>query len=112
MEAPGLNRLWEQERVPGSRLSTHCLPTDQSPSETQGEALTGPEPIKALMAFDSNFFMSPQPASGEIVCLPLPIKAHKLCPQIPLNGIAVLEERVCACVSENEEEAGFRPRRQ
>lgn len=76
--------------------------------------MAGPEAIKALMAFDSNFFMSPQPAgpaSGEIGCLLLPIKAHKLCPQIPLNGISVLRECVCACVSERSEDAGLRNRR-
>lgn len=58
--------------------------------------------------------MSPQPAgpaSGEIGCLLLPIKAHKLCPQIPLNGISVLGECVCACVSERSEEAGLRRKR-
>lgn len=94
--------------------SSHCLPTDQSPSEGQGEAAAGPEAIKALMAFDSNFFMSPQPAgpaSGEIGCLLLPIKAHRLCPQTPLNGISVLGECVCACVSKRGEEAGLRSRR-
>ncbi len=104
----------EWERVPGCRPSSRCLPTDQSPSEGQGEAAAGPEAIKALMAFDSNFFMSPQPAgpaSGEIGCLLLPIKAHKLCPQIPLNGISVLRECVFACVSERSEEAGLRSRR-
>lgn len=49
-----------------------------------GEATSGPEAIKVLMAFDSNFFMSPRPAgaaSGEIGCLFCPLKhtdcAHK-----------------------------------
>ncbi len=104
------------ERVPGCRPSSRsrCLPTDQSPCEGQGEATTGPEAIKAPMAFDSNFFMSPQlagPASGKIGCLLLPIKAHKLCPQIQLNGISVFRECVCACVSERSEGAGLRSRR-
>lgn len=76
--------------------------------------MTGPEPNKTLMAFDSNFSTvhSPRgPASGKIGCLLLPIKAHKLCPQILVNGISVLRECVCACVSERGKEAGLRSRR-
>lgn len=75
--------------------------------------MAGPEAIKALMAFDSNFFMSPQPAgpaSSKIGCLLLPIKAHKLCPQITLNGISVLRECVCTYAKERSEEARLRRR--
>ena len=67
-----------------------------------------PEANKTLMAFDSNFSTahSPRgPASGEIGCLLLPINAHKLCPQILVNGISVLRECVCASVSGRREEA-------
>lgn len=75
--------------------------------------MAGPEAIKALMAFDSNFFMSPQPAgpaSSKIGCLLLPIKAHKLCPQITLNGISVLRECVCTYAKERSEETRLRRR--
>lgn len=102
----------EYGRVPGCRLSSHCLPSDQIPSEGRGEAVAAPEPIKALMDFDSDFFMRPQPAgpaSGEIGCLLLPIKAHKLYPQI--NGISVLGECVCAYVAERSEETGLKSER-
>lgn len=57
----------EQERVPGCRPSSLCLPMDQSPSKGQGEAAAGPGAIKAMMAFDSNFFMSPQPQALPVV---------------------------------------------
>lgn len=109
VSGPHQGKQYKSTRV--CRPSSLCLPTDQSPSEGQRKAAPGPEAIKALMAFDSNFFMSPQPegpASGEIGCLLLPIKAHKLCPQTPLNGISVLSQCVCACVSERTEETGLR----
>lgn len=46
--------------------------------------------------------------SGEIRSPLSPIKVHTLCPQIPVNGMSVLRERVCVYVSK---EAWWRSRR-
>lgn len=93
-------------RVVSPRLCCHSLSTEQSPYEGLREIVVRPEAIKALMDFDSNFFMSPQlmgQASGKFGCLLLSMKAHKLCPQVPLNSISVLRGFVCACVTERGE---------
>ena len=55
--------------------------------------MTGPEVNKPLMAFDGNF------STVQIGSLLSPIKVHILCPQIPVNGMSVLRERVCIRVS-------------
>lgn len=101
--------LWEFSSHQGKQRKDGESPRSQvvlimfthKPEALRGpkEATTGPELNKTLMAFDINFSRvhSPQgPVSGKFGCL-LPIKAHKLCPQIPLNGISVLRACLCMC---------------
>lgn len=101
MFGPHEGKQYESEGGSQGAGRPHAVyPQTRAPPKGQGEAPAAPDAIKYLMDFDSNFFMSPQlakSASGQIGCLLLPIKAHKLCPQIPLNGISVFRECVCAC---------------
>lgn len=79
----------EWARVPESRPSSRYLHTHQSPSKGQGEATTGPEANKTLMAFDSNFSSVHSPQGPAMYC------AHKSCWMVSLcSGSMFVHVRV------------------